>query len=177
MWGTDIITKEERDKTVEFSLTLPVTRTRLVTAKTLATLVNCIALLLVTWGTSAVSALPFQPDPGFFKFLALCMLALFIMELVFLSVGILIGCAMKRYKLATSTAVSILLVTYFFSIITALNSNLEFLRYLSPFRYFDAATMLNQSKIDLVYVALSTVIIIASMAGAYLTYTKRDLYI
>lgn len=26
MWGSDIISKEERDKTVEFSLTLPVTR-------------------------------------------------------------------------------------------------------------------------------------------------------
>ena len=44
MWGSDIISKEERDKTVEFSLTLPVTRSRLVTAKALAALVNCIGL-------------------------------------------------------------------------------------------------------------------------------------
>ena len=34
MWGSDIISKEERDKTVEFALTLPVTRGRVVTAKT-----------------------------------------------------------------------------------------------------------------------------------------------
>ncbi len=32
MWGSDIISKEERDKTVEY-LTLPVTRARLLTAK------------------------------------------------------------------------------------------------------------------------------------------------
>lgn len=51
MWGSDIISKEERDKTVEFSLTLPVTRSRVVTAKALAALVNCILLLLVTWGS------------------------------------------------------------------------------------------------------------------------------
>src|SRR5512142_1569521 len=36
MWGSDIITKEERDKTVEFSLTLPVTRRRVITGKALA---------------------------------------------------------------------------------------------------------------------------------------------
>jgi len=48
MWGSDIITKEERDKTVEFSLSLPVRREKLVTAKTLAALVNCIGLLLIT---------------------------------------------------------------------------------------------------------------------------------
>lgn len=177
MWGTDIITKEERDKTVEFSLTLPVTRARLVTSKALAALVNCVALSLFTWCASIASAAKYQPDAAFFKFLALCMLALFIMQIVFLAIGIFLGCAMKRYKLAASTAISLLLVTYFFSIITALNSKLDFLKYFSPFKYFDPAAMLNQSKIDIVFVGLSAVIIIASMAGAYLTYTKRDLYI
>ncbi len=55
MWGTDIITKEERDKTVEFALTLPVARSRVVTAKTLAAMVNCIGLLLITWGIMLVA--------------------------------------------------------------------------------------------------------------------------
>jgi ABC-2 type transport system permease protein len=95
MWGSDIISKEERDKTVEFSLTLPVTRSRVVTAKTLAALVNCVALLLVTWGASLVSAANYQPDGGFHHFLALCILALFIMQLIFLAIGIFLGCAMK----------------------------------------------------------------------------------
>jgi ABC-2 type transport system permease protein len=36
MWGSDVISKEERDKTVEFALTLPVTRGRVVLAKTAA---------------------------------------------------------------------------------------------------------------------------------------------
>jgi ABC-2 type transport system permease protein len=53
MWGSDIISKEERDKTVEFALTLPVTRGRVVTAKALAALVNCVGLLLITWGVSS----------------------------------------------------------------------------------------------------------------------------
>ena len=44
MWGSDIISKEERNKTVEFSLVLPVSRRTVITAKALAALVNCIAL-------------------------------------------------------------------------------------------------------------------------------------
>ena len=82
-------------------------------------------------------------------------LALFIMQMIFMAVGIFLGCAMKRYKLAASTAISLLLVTYFFSIITALNSNLDFLKYFSPFKYFDPAAMLNQSKLDIVFIGLS----------------------
>ena len=60
MWGSDIISKEERDQTVEFSLTLPVTRARVVTAKTAAAAVNCVILLLVTVGRHPVRRTEFQ---------------------------------------------------------------------------------------------------------------------
>ena len=177
MWGSDIIVKEERDKTVEFSLTLPVTRSRLVSAKALAALTNCLMLLFVTWGASLLSAARYQPDSAFFKFLALCMLALFIMQMIFLSIGIFLGCALKRYKLATSSAVFILLGTYFISILVTLNQHLDFLKYFSPFKYFDAAVLLHQSRMDGVYILLSALIILACMYGAYATYARRDLYI
>jgi len=177
MWGSDIISKEERDKTVEFSLTLPVTRSRLVTAKTLAALVNCIGLLLITWGASLVSTAQYQPDSEFYNFLRLCMLALFIMQLIFLAVGIFLGCAMKQYRRASSVAVSLLLGTYFLSVISGLNENLEFLKYFSPFKYFDAGVLLHESRIDVTFVWLSVAIISVSMVGAYLTYARRDLYI
>jgi ABC-2 type transport system permease protein len=177
MWGSDIISKEERDKTVEFSLTLPVTRSRVVTAKALAALVNCIGLLLITWGASLVSAAPYQPDAEFHQFLRLCMLAVFIMQLIFLAIGIFLGCALKRYKRAGAVAVGLLLGTYFLSVISGLSKDLNFLKYLSPFKYFDAGMLLREARFDVVYLLLSAAIILASMVGAYLTYSRRDLYI
>jgi ABC-2 type transport system permease protein len=177
LWGSDIISKEERDKTVEFSLTLPVTRSRLVTAKTLAALVNCVALLLITWGVSLLSAARYQPDGEFYSFLALCMAALFILQLVFLAVGIFLGCAMKRYKRAGAVAVSLLLGTYFLSIIASLDKDLDFLKFFSPFKYFDAGMLLRESRLDATFVVLSLAIVVISMIGAYLTYARRDLYI
>jgi ABC-2 type transport system permease protein len=177
MWGSDIISKEERDKTVEFSLTLPITRGRMVTAKSLAALVNCTGLLLITWGASLVSARQYQPDGDFYRYLSLSMLALFILQLVFLAVGIFLGCAMKRYRRASSLAVSLLLGTYFLSILSGLNENLEFLKYFSPFRYFDPGVLLHESRIEMNFVFLSAAIVAASIFGAYLTYSRRDLYI
>jgi ABC-2 type transport system permease protein len=177
MWGSDIIVKEERDKTVEFSLTLPVTRSRVVIAKTLAALVNCFILLLVTWGASLLSAQQYQPDSAFYSFLSLCMVALFIVEVIFLSIGILLGCAMKQYKRASSIAVGILLGAYFLSIISGLTANLDFLKYFSPFKYFDAGVLLHESRIDPGFVLLSVVIIAVSIVVALVTYQKRDLYI
>jgi ABC-2 type transport system permease protein len=177
MWGSDIISKEERDKTVEFALTLPVTRSRVVTAKALAALANCAGLLLITWGASLVSASPYAPDAEFYGFLALLMLALFVMQLIFLAVGLLLGCAMQRYKRSSAVAVSLLLGTWFLSMLAGLNENLEFLKYLSPFKYFDAGRILHESRLDPAFVGLSLAIIVASMVVAYLAYNRRDLYI
>jgi ABC-2 type transport system permease protein len=177
MWGSDIISKEERDKTVEFTLTLPITRERLVTGKISAALVNCIGMLLIMWGASLVAVAQYEPDGAFYEFLTLLMVALFIIQMLFLAVGILLGCAMKDYKRAGSIAVSLILVTFFFSVISGLNENLEFLKYFSPFKYFDPAALLHEATLDLNYVWLSLGITAVCVIGGYVTYARRDLYI
>ena len=177
MWGSDSISKEERDKTVEFSLVLPVSRSRVITAKALAALVNCILFVLITWGASLVMVRSYNPDQAFYNFLALEMQGMFVVELIFLAVGLLLGCAMKRYKLSGSTAVGIILGAYFLSIVTAMNKNLDWLKWFTPFKYFDAGELFRSGKLDGTYLLLSAVIIVASVIAAYWIYHKRDLYI
>jgi len=177
MWGSDIISKEERDKTVEFSLVLPVTRSRVVTAKGLAALFNCIAFVLITWVVSLVAVQSYNPDQAFYKFLALEMQAMFVIELIFLAIGLLLGCAMKRYKASGSTAVAIILATYFMSIMAVMNEKLDFLKYFTPFKYFDAGELFRTGQMDGTYLLISAAIIVVSVVAAYWIYNKRDLYI
>jgi len=177
MWGSDIISKEERDKTVEFSLVLPVSRSRVITAKALAALVNCIAFVLITWVVSLVAVRSYNPDQAFHDFLALEMQAMLAIELIFLAIGLLLGCAMKQYKLSGSTAVAIILATYFMSIISVMQENLDFLKYFTPFKYFDAGELFRSGKMGGTYLLISAVIIVVCVAAAYWIYNKRDLYI
>ena len=177
MWGSSIISKEERDKTVEFSLTLPVTRARLITAKTAAMVVDCLILLLVTWGITLISAQQYHPDNEFYRFVAIGMLSFLFLQMIFLALGILLGCVLKKHKQSGSLAVWLLLGTYFLSILVGLNKDLDFLKYLTPFKYFDPAQMLRESRLEITFVVLSVAIITACMAGAYTSYAKRDLYI
>ncbi|MBN2677253.1 MAG: ABC transporter permease subunit [Anaerolineaceae bacterium] len=177
MWGSDIISKEERDRTVEFSLTLPVTRNRVVNAKTAAAAVNCIILLLVMWGATVFGAQNFNPDNEFYAYVSIAMLAFLLLQMVFLALGIFLGCALKRYKLAGSAAIAVILVTYFTSILSGLNKDLDFLKYFTPFKYFDAATMLRDNRLEWPFVLLSAGIIIVLLIGAHIAYRRRDLYI
>jgi beta-exotoxin I transport system permease protein len=177
MWASDGISKEERDKTVEFSLVLPVSRSRVITAKVLAALVYCIIFVMVTWVASLAAAQRYQPDQVFYKFLTLEMEAMFVIELIFLAIGLLLGCAMKKYKLSGSTAIGIILVAYFLSVISAMQSNLDFLKYFSPFKYYDAANLFRDGSLNGGYLLLSAAIIAVSVVAAYWIYNKRDLYI
>jgi ABC-2 type transport system permease protein len=177
MWGSDIIAKEERGKTVEFSLTLPVTRAKVVTAKTAAAFVNCILLLLITWGITLLSSRQYKPDAAFYKFVAISIPAYLLMQMIFLAIGILLGCALKHHKLAGSVAIWVLLVAYFASIMAGLSKSMDFLKYISPFKYFDPALLLRESRLEIPYVLLSLVIVAVCMAAAYFFYSKRDLYI
>jgi len=177
IWGSDSISKEERDKTVEFSLVLPVSRSRVVTAKGLAALVNCVVFVLITWVVSLVAVRSYNPDQAFYNFLALEMQAMFVIELIFLAIGLLLGCAMKQYKLSGSTAIAIILTTYFMSIMAVMNEKLDFLKYFTPFKYFDAGELLRSGKMDGMYLLISAAIIVVCVAAAYWSYNKRDLYI
>jgi ABC-2 type transport system permease protein len=177
MWGSDSISKEERDKTVEFSLVLPVTRSRVVTAKGLAALVNCIVFVLITWVVSLVAVQSYNPDQAFYHFLTLEMQAMFVIELIFLAIGLLLGCAMRQYKRSGSTAVAIILATYFMSIMAVMNEKLDFLKYFTPFKYFDAGELFRTGQMDGTYLLISAAIIVVSVIAAYWFYNKRDLFI
>jgi ABC-2 type transport system permease protein len=177
MWGSDSISKEERDKTVEFSLVLPVSRSKVITAKVLAALVDCIILALVTWGVSLIAVQQYSPDQAFYNFLALEMRALLIIELIFLAIGLLLGSAMKQYRLSASIAVGVILVTYFISIVSAMKQSLDFLKWFTPFKYFDASELFRSGVLNSTYLLLSVGIIIVCVVLAYYTYNRRDLYI
>ncbi|MHB1318975.1 MAG: ABC transporter permease subunit [Anaerolineae bacterium] len=176
MWGADIIAREERDRTVEFALSLPVTRARLVASKAAAALVMCAALLGVTWGTVLLAAQRYAPDATFYRFVAIVMLSFALLQAVFLSVGIMLGCVLGGRR-ATSTAVSVLLATYFAGFLMELNDQLALVRYLSPFKFYDSLLMLHESRLETRFVLLALAIAIACVASGYAVYRRRDLHV
>jgi ABC-2 type transport system permease protein len=142
-----------------------------------AMVVDCIILLLITWGSTIASSQSYHPDSAYNKFVALGMLSFFIMQMIFLAVGIFLGCAMKKHKQASAVGIWLLLGTYFLSVMISMNSDLDKIKFLSPFKYFDAGQLLRDSKLEMPYVILSAGVIIVLIAAAYFTYSKRDLYI
>ncbi len=175
--GNNIIGKEERDRTAGFLMTLPVTRRRVITGKLLAAVVSSTALLLVVMGTVVISALPYQWEATFPDFLVLVAVAGFIFNLFFLGLGMLSAAATRRHKLSAGIGVGVIFALYLASILAALTERMSFLRWATPFSYFDGVKILRNLRLDPIYLVLAAAVIVASVAATYLCYERRDLYV
>jgi len=173
--GNNIIAKEERDKTAGFLLTLPVSRTHLITQKLIAATLSSLILLLVVAASILVAVLPYQVEEHFGTFMALVILTIFIIMLIFLSIGMLLAAVTKRHKLSGGIGIALISALYLASIIASLSDSMAFLKYVSPFAYFEAPQLLRDLGLEPIKVALSALIIGASLFGTYTVYSRRDL--
>jgi ABC-2 type transport system permease protein len=67
--------------------------------------------------------------------------------------------------------------TYFLSIIVALSDKIDFLKYLTPFKYFEVAPIIRGESWGIEYYIISLFIIIGCLGSTFFYYQKRDLKI
>lgn len=172
--GAHLIAKEERDRTSEFLYAKPASRSRILTGKLLAGLVNLVAFNLVTLASSFYFVDLFNKDRPFGSEMLTLMLGLFFIQLIFFSVGAVVAGISRRPRAAASAATSIMFLTFLFFYAANLSESMGFLEYFTPFKYFDAAALMVDG-LDPVFVGLSVLIIVAAVFGTYHFYSGRDL--
>jgi ABC-2 type transport system permease protein len=175
MLGSNIIAKEERDKTVEFLLVKPVSRTWMISAKLSAALVNILIFNLVTLASSISMVGKYAEGEEVTGEIAMLMIGMFILQLIFLVIGTAIAAVLKNAKKATSLATGILLFLFILSIAIDLNEKLDGLKFVTPFKYYDAKLVLEDGGFEPIYLGLSTLILLVLTLVTYLFYRKRDM--
>lgn len=174
MLGANIISKEERDKTVEFLMAKPVSRNTIITAKVMAALINIVVFNIVTFVPTFILMSNLTTD-SILTQVIISAVSMFLLQLLFMVIGIGIATMTKNYKKSASITTSILLGTYFLSLIIDMTGKLEMLNFLTPFKYFDAKDFLVTNKLNMGYTLLTFVIILAILIPSYIRYNRRDL--
>lgn len=175
MLGATIISKEERDKTAEFLFVKPVSRNKVVSSKLLAALVNSIMLTIITGISSYYLVGKYSEGESVGATIMIAMVGMFILQLLFLVIGSALAAVSKNAKLAVSLSTGILLVAYIVSIAVDLNEKLAFLKYFTPFKYFEAKNTMFGGGFDSLFLLLSFVLIMLFSLVTYVFYNKRDL--
>ncbi|KGK91660.1 ABC transporter [Desulfosporosinus sp. HMP52] len=175
MLGASIISKEERDKTAEFLFTKPISRNKIISSKLLAAFVNIVIFNLVTYLSSILLVQQSSKGEGVVGIISTLMAGMFILQLLFLFTGSAIAAKSKQPKSAPTYAAGIILFMFMLSQAIDLDNRLELLRFLTPFKYYDAKNLIYEQGFESMYVLISVGIIALLIKATYAFYESRDL--
>lgn len=175
--GSSMLAKEERDKTADYLFTMPIRRRDILTRKLISSLITLISINLISLGVFLATTRKYEKSDRFYKFIGLLFIAVFILQMIFLSIGMLVASINKKYRKSANISVTLLMVMFLIASLVNTLDQLDFLKYISPFKYFDAKYLLNNLKLQPVFLLISIGVIAVGIVGTYIYYPKRDLYI
>jgi len=173
--GTSIVSKEVRDKTADFLLTKPVSRAKIMTSKLSAAVASLVITNVVYLAAATMMASLVETKEYSTRVFLLLSLTLFFLQLIFLALGIIVSVVVPKIK----SVLPISLGTVFaFFIIGALASTTgdNALRYISPFKYFDFAYIVQNSSYETSFMMVGIGFIAIAIAASYFIYAKRDIH-
>ena len=172
--GTAIVSKEVRDKTADFLMTKPVSRAGILSSKILAAFSCLVFTNIIYLGLTIPAGAAISSDFDIKLYLILSA-TLFFVQLMFMALGIIVSAIAGKIK----SVISITLSTVFgFYIIGTLGSIIgeTNVRYVSPFRYFDAVYIIQNAAYEASFVIVGTIFVIAAVAASFAVYLKKDVH-
>jgi ABC-2 type transport system permease protein len=173
--GSGIISKEERDRTVEFLLVKPISRFSIVKSKLLAAVTICIVLILTTFLSSVFSFSLYSDELYIPELLKLCG-SMFILQMCFLAIGTFFAGLISSHKRSTAAGFSVMLSMFTISLLVDIFEQVDVLKYFTFFQYVDSKDILKLGW-SIIYPIIAVIIIAALLVMAFRLYQRRDMKI
>lgn len=173
--GVSLMAREMMDKTADFLLTKPITRTSIMTSKLMAGLSSlAVTNAVYLAAASAMAALVSTKAYSVTSFLMISLTLLFT-QLMFFALGVLVSVIMPQVK----SVLPISLGTVFaFFIIGLFSSTIgdRVLRYLTPFEYFDPRYIIETSSYEMPFPLIAGAFVTVAILTSYVVFVRKDIH-
>ena len=172
--GLDVISKELREKTADFLLVKPKTRTSVIIPKFCAVLLHILIMNVIFFGASIVAAEIFKNGDYNLKTFMLINLSLFFIQFFLLSFGIMLSTFMTELNSEIPLTLGIV---FGFYVLQLLNQTLgeEKISYLTPFGHFDTSYISQNASFSTTHLIFSVSLSLLFLILAYIIYNKKDI--
>lgn len=172
--GINLYSKEKSKGVGEFLFVKPISRVKIYLSKFLAGFSLIVLTNIVYMVFTVVCEKIFNNGLAVNKAYYLISFTLFFIQLVFMSIGILVGVFKKKIKSSISIA---LVLSFLFYGINMINNNLndKFLRILSPMQYFDYMYIQDKESYEVSSLVYTIILIGIFIAISYLGYKKAEI--
>ena len=171
--GSNILLKEESDKTIEYLNSVPVTRKNIVLNKILCGLFYII-LMIVIIGIFNFIGLSLSGEFDRKSYILLSITPLF-SSIVIFAICLFLSTFTHKTKKTLGISLGIVFVSYFLNVISEIGESTEFLKYISIFTLADIRNVILNVSINPILVVLAICITVIFMILTMIRYEKKEL--
>lgn len=173
--SSNILLKEEYEKTAEFLLSKPVTRNEIFYSKLMLSIMNILILNILAAIISFFSILIFKTGDFNIRPFAVLTIYTLLLNLLFGSLGVFISVTMKRARPVTFFGVGLVMVLYFLYSISRIAGVNGSFGYLSPFKWVNVEVLSPTYALELIRVAGFIGIIVFLIVVSGFLYRRKDI--
>jgi ABC-2 type transport system permease protein len=175
--ASNILLKEEFNKTAEYLLTYPLTRSEIFLSKVAVFFLNVLLLNLVTALAGFIWIELVKEGPFSIRAFLTLSLYTFMLNILFGAIGLFLSTLVKGGKPITTPGIGLVLIFYFIYTISKITESAAKLGYLSPFKYADIDVINPSYRLEFwhTFYFLSITLILGGIS--YSLYKRKDIYI
>lgn len=171
--GSNILLKEESDKTIEYLNSLPIKRRQIVLSKVLVGLLYIVLLVLLVMvfnyiGVSIDAEVDFQ---GF----ALLSITPLFPAVVIYGICLFLSTFSHKTKKMLGLSLGIVFVSYIIQVVSQMGEKVEFLKYFSVYTLSDIRNVIANAEINPIMVVVSIVLTILLIVATTIHYEVKEL--
>lgn len=171
--GSNVLLKEESDKTIEFLHSKPITRNNIVSSKIWCGLIN-IGIMFAVLTLFNVVGMALSNNLQI-KLLLMLSFAPMATAIPLFFVCMLISTFFNKTSKVNGIGIGLVFISYFLQLISAINDNVNFLKYFSLFTLSDGREIITSNSLNLSSIFISIIIIVISIIGIYYRYNNKEL--
>ena len=171
--GTNILLKEENDKTIEYLGCLPITRNKILTNKIIVSIVYMISMVLIL-GLFNYIALLLSGEFNHLQYILLSITPIFI-ALPLFSINLFISTFLHKTKKTIGISLGLVFIFYVLNVLSELSTKVEILKYFSIYTLADIRGVVLNVSINPINIIISLAITFIFITGSYIKYNKKEL--
>ena len=170
--GSNLVLKEETDKTIEYLESLPIERKDIMTNKIIVGVVYIISISLLI-GLFNYIALSLSGDFNHKEYLLLSITPI-IIGLPLFAINLFISTLLSKNKKTIGINLGLVFIFYLLNVLSELSNKVEFLKYFSIYSLANIRDIITNNTLNPICILLSIIITVVFIIISYIKYNNKE---
>jgi ABC-2 type transport system permease protein len=174
--GLSILSKEARERTADFLLVKPVSRSSIISAKLLAVFTSIVITNIVFITLTVLMANLAKTEDFNMGLFIMINLTMFFVQIIFAAIGMVISVFFKKIKTVLPLSLGVVFGFYFIGAFLVTDNSDKVERVFSPFKYFDVIYIIDHASYEAFYMIIGGAVVVVSIVASYIIYNRKDIH-